>query len=73
MGQYFVDVDRQLVSFEAQGPVRVRELKTTFASHYTDALTLSEAMKPKSIAAYAKRSTRSKFSLSPNPGSRDSS
>jgi NADPH:quinone reductase-like Zn-dependent oxidoreductase len=53
--------------------VRLRErvvnsLKTTFASHYTKVVSLTEALDPKNIAVYGKRSTGSKYLINPNKG-----
>ena len=44
----------------------VRELKTTFASHYTQVISLHEALALPTIAAYAKRATGSKYLINPN-------
>lgn len=44
----------------------VDELKTTFASHYTKAVSLQEALDPANIAVYAKRATGEKFLINPN-------
>jgi NADPH:quinone reductase-like Zn-dependent oxidoreductase len=44
----------------------VSELKTTFASHYTRTVSLTEALDPKNIAAYAKRATGEKFLINPS-------
>jgi NADPH:quinone reductase-like Zn-dependent oxidoreductase len=44
------------------------ELKTTFASHYTQVVSLPEALKLSNIAAYAKRATGEKFLINPNKG-----
>src|SRR4051794_6301973 len=44
----------------------VDELKTTFASHYTKVVSLSEALDPVNIAVYAKRATGEKFLINPN-------
>jgi NADPH:quinone reductase-like Zn-dependent oxidoreductase len=53
--------------------IRLRErvansLKTTFASHYTQTVSLQEALDPKNIAAYAKRATGEKFLINPSKG-----
>ena len=40
-------------------------LKTTFASHYTQVISLAEALQPKTIAAYSQRSTGGKFLIDP--------
>ena len=44
----------------------IDELKTTFASHYTKVVSLSEALDPVNIAVYAKRATGEKFLINPN-------
>ncbi len=43
-----------------------REIKTTFASHYTRTISLSEALQPDVIAAYNKRATGEKYLINPN-------
>lgn len=53
--------------------IRLRErvaksLKTTFASHYTQTVSLQEALDPKNIATYAKRATGEKFLINPSKG-----
>jgi NADPH:quinone reductase-like Zn-dependent oxidoreductase len=42
------------------------ELTTTFASHYTAEISLSEALSPAVIAAYNKRATGEKYLIAPN-------
>ncbi len=42
------------------------ELKTTFASHYTQVVSLQEALQLPNIAAYGKRATGEKFLINPN-------
>jgi NADPH:quinone reductase-like Zn-dependent oxidoreductase len=44
------------------------ELKTTFASHYTQVVSLQEALQLSHIAAYAKRATGEKYLINPNKG-----
>ena len=44
----------------------VSELKTTFASHYTKTVSLTEALQLPNIAAYAKRATGEKFLIDPS-------
>jgi NADPH:quinone reductase-like Zn-dependent oxidoreductase len=44
----------------------VDELKTTFASHYTQVVSLQEALQPSNIAIYGKRATGEKFLINPN-------
>ncbi len=43
-----------------------RELKTTFASHYSQEISLTEALQLDVIAAYSKRATGKKFLINPN-------
>jgi len=45
-----------------------REIKTTFASHYTKTISLSEALSAEAIAAYNKKSTGEKYLINPNRG-----
>ena len=42
------------------------ELKTTFASHYTQEISLVEALQPDIIAAYNRRATGEKYLINPN-------
>jgi NADPH:quinone reductase-like Zn-dependent oxidoreductase len=44
------------------------EIKTTFASHYTAEIGLSEALKPEVIAAYNRKSTGEKYLINPAKG-----
>jgi NADPH2:quinone reductase len=44
------------------------ELKTTFASHYTAEISLTEALQPDVMAAYNKKSTGAKYLINPNKG-----
>jgi NADPH:quinone reductase-like Zn-dependent oxidoreductase len=46
----------------------VDELKTTFASHYTQVVSLQEALLLSNIAIYGKRATGEKFLINPNKG-----
>lgn len=45
-----------------------RELKTTFASHYSQEISLTEALRPEVIAAYSKRATGKKYLINPSKG-----
>jgi NADPH2:quinone reductase len=45
-----------------------RELKTTFASHYSHEISLAEALQPDILAAYSKRATGQKYLINPNKG-----
>jgi NADPH:quinone reductase len=44
------------------------ELKTTFASHYTQVVSLAEALQLAHLAVYAKRATGEKYLINPNKG-----
>ena len=46
----------------------VAELKTTFASHYTQVVSLQEALQLSNIAVYNKRATGEKFLINPSKG-----
>ena len=46
----------------------VNSLKTTFASHYTRTISLTEALDLANIAVYNKRATGEKFLINPNKG-----
>jgi NADPH:quinone reductase-like Zn-dependent oxidoreductase len=46
----------------------VAELKTTFASYYTQVVSLQEALQLSHIAVYAKRATGEKYLINPNKG-----
>ena len=57
------------IGAERTGELRARvaaELKTTFASHYTQVIGLREALDPAVIAAYARRATGEKFLIDPS-------
>ena len=41
------------------------ELKTTFASHYTDEISLSEALDPETLKSYNAKRTGEKFLINP--------
>jgi NADPH:quinone reductase-like Zn-dependent oxidoreductase len=44
------------------------ELKTTFASHYTAEIGLAEALDPKVVAAYNRKTTGEKYLINPSKG-----
>ena len=44
------------------------ELKTTFASHFTDEISLEEALQPEMIARYMAKKTGEKYLINPNKG-----
>lgn len=45
-----------------------RELKTTFASQYSQIISLAEALQPQILSGYAKRATGQKYLINPNKG-----
>ena len=45
-----------------------RELKTTFASHYTAEVSLAEALSLEAIGVYGKQATGTKYLINPNKG-----
>jgi NADPH:quinone reductase len=55
-------------AFQALKQRVAAELKTTFASHYSQEISLAEALQLDTIAAYAKRSTGQKYLINPNKG-----
>src|SRR5271163_1133099 len=55
-------------AFQALKQRVAAELKTTFASHYSQEISLAEALQLEIIAAYAKRSTGQKYLVTPNKG-----
>ena len=44
----------------------VREIKTTFASHYTQEISLEDMLQPDNIKAYAKQGTGAKYLVNPH-------
>jgi len=61
----------QKIGRQGQGPLRervVNSLKTTFASHYTKTISLTEALDLANIAVYNKRATGEKYLIDPNKG-----
>ncbi len=56
---------------EVAGRLRTRvvaELKTTFASHYTDEISLSQALQPETVKRYYAKTTGEKFLVCPQKG-----
>jgi NADPH:quinone reductase-like Zn-dependent oxidoreductase len=49
----------------------VREIKTTFASHYTREVSLAEALELQAIGEYGRQATGAKYLINPNPGKKD--
>jgi NADPH:quinone reductase-like Zn-dependent oxidoreductase len=61
----------QKIGRQGQAPLRervVNSLKTTFASHYTKTISLTEALDLANIAVYNKRATGEKYLINPNKG-----
>ncbi|MBI1238785.1 MAG: NADH oxidase [Alphaproteobacteria bacterium] len=59
------------IGMEAMMKLRQRvadELKTTFASHYSRVISLSEALQPDIVRAYNRRATGEKYLIAPNQG-----
>jgi NADPH:quinone reductase-like Zn-dependent oxidoreductase len=59
-----------LMKLGMEGTMRLRarvaaELKTTFASHYTATISLTEALDPAVVTAYAKKATGEKYLIDP--------
>ena len=44
----------------------VKEIKTTFASHYTEEISFEEMLQPETIRAYAKQATGEKYLVAPH-------
>jgi hypothetical protein len=65
-----------LMKLGPEGGQRLRqrvanELKTTFASHYAAEISLAEALKPETIAAYNRKGTGAKYLINPSKGLRE--
>jgi NADPH:quinone reductase-like Zn-dependent oxidoreductase len=72
LGGYLLTPFLMKIGREATEKLRqrvAREIKTTFASHYTKTISLSEALSAEAIVAYNKKSTGEKFLINPNKGS----
>ncbi len=57
------------LSAEQNAKLRARvaaELKTTFASHYTQEISLAQALQPDAVAAYGLRATGAKYLINPS-------
>jgi NADPH2:quinone reductase len=44
----------------------VQEIRTTFASHYTQEISFEEMLQPETIKAYAKQATGEKYLVAPH-------
>jgi hypothetical protein len=68
IGGFLLTPFMQKVGFEKMGELRARvarELKTTFASHYTSEVSLAGALSLEAIAVYSKQATGEKFLIKP--------
>jgi len=71
MGGWLLFPFLQKIGRERGQALRARvaaELKTTFASHYSQRLSMAEALRPENIAVYARRATGEKLLLEPHRG-----
>jgi hypothetical protein len=67
---FLVTAYLQKIGTEAAAKLRSRvlsELKTTFASHYAQSISLAEMLVLDNVRTYARRSTGGKFLIVPNP------
>jgi NADPH2:quinone reductase len=72
MGGWLLFPFLQKIGPEAVQALKARvaaELKTTFASSYTQEISLAEALLPEAIAVYGQRATGTKFLINPNRAS----
>ena len=71
MGGWLLFPFLQKIGFDTAQKLRervVRELKTTFASKYTNEVSLAEALQLDHIAVYSKNATGAKYLVNPNKG-----
>lgn len=71
MGGWLLTAFLQKIGFEAAQKLRervAREVKTTFASHYTQEVSLAEALQLDAISVYSKQATGEKYLITPNKG-----
>ena len=71
MGGWLLFPFLQKIGFDAAQKLRERvvaELKTTFASKYTNEVSLAEALRLDDIAVYSKHATGAKYLVNPNKG-----
>ncbi|MEO7399861.1 MAG: NADH oxidase, partial [Polaromonas sp.] len=69
MGGWLLFQFLERIGAEAAQAMRQRvaaELKTTFASHYSQEVSLAEALQPGAIAAYGQRTTGAKYLINPS-------
>ncbi len=71
IGGWLLTAFLQKIGFEAAQKLRkrvAREVKTTFASHYTREVSLAEALQLDAISVYSKQATGEKYLITPNKG-----
>ncbi len=71
VGGWLLPLFLQKIGPEAGQKLRgrvAREIKTTFASHYTKEVSLAEALQLDAIAAYGRQATGEKYLIRPNKG-----
>ncbi len=71
VGGWLLTAFLQKIGFEAAQQLRervAREVKTTFASHYTKEVSLAEALQLDAISVYSKQATGEKYLVTPNKG-----
>ncbi len=71
IGGWLLTAFMQKIGFEAGQQLRervAREVKTTFASHYTQEVSLAEALQLDAISVYSKQATGEKYLITPNKG-----
>lgn len=69
VGGFLLTPFLQKVGMEEAGKLRARvaaELKTTFASHYTNTISLQQALDPATIQAYNRKATGEKYLINPS-------
>lgn len=69
VGGFLLTPFLQKIGMEEAGKLRARvaaELKTTFASHYTKTLSLSDVLDPETIRAYNRKATGEKYLINPS-------
>jgi len=69
VGGWLVTTVLERLGAEESGRLRARavaELTTTFASHYSKEVSLTEMLRPEEIAVYARAATASKYLVRPN-------
>jgi NADPH2:quinone reductase len=74
VGGWLLTLHLDRIGTEAARTMQMRvlsELKTTFASHYTREIGLTEALRPEEIGAYSRRATGEKYLINPQKDSKE--